>query len=112
MKTPHKHAELIKQWADGATIEILRALDGSWAVSHNPLWDKGLTYRVKPEPALSQTAQDMVNELVEMSAAAEATKHSVYGHIANATDKRNACTAKLHQYILTLEQAILNPKTD
>ena len=45
-KKAHKHAELIKQWADGAQIQFL-ACD-SW-VDCDPAWDSFASYRVKPE---------------------------------------------------------------
>ena len=49
MKTPHKHAELIKAWADGAEIEMQHYKD--WKLISNPRWDVELTeYRIKPEP--------------------------------------------------------------
>ena len=44
---PHKHAELIKAWADGAKIQLWWA-DG-WVDSENPNWG-GEIYRIKPEP--------------------------------------------------------------
>jgi len=50
MKTPHKHAELIKAWADGAEIEIFLTIDKSWIHLTNPNWDDGCEYRIKPEP--------------------------------------------------------------
>ena len=45
---PHKHAELIKAWADGAEIEVL--IDNEWRLSHKPLWELNWRYRIKPEP--------------------------------------------------------------
>ena len=48
MPTPHKHATLIKQWADGATIEVLRENYG-WTLATNPEWLPIEQYRVKPE---------------------------------------------------------------
>lgn len=45
---PHKHAELIKAWADGAEIEIFNT--AGWGVQANPRWDEGMAYRIKPEP--------------------------------------------------------------
>jgi hypothetical protein len=48
MKKPHVHAELIKQWADGAEIEWF--CDGSWEVLRIPSWMEGQQYRVKPQP--------------------------------------------------------------
>ena len=47
MKTPHKHAELIKAWADGAEIEVKDT--GIWHTIKMPMWD-GDNYRIKPEP--------------------------------------------------------------
>ncbi len=51
MPTPHKHAALIKQWADGATIEVLRENYG-WILATNPEWLTIEQYRVKPEPTI------------------------------------------------------------
>ena len=48
-KKPHKHAELIKAWADGAEIEAYLG-SGLWDSVHSPLWDIGTTYRIKPQP--------------------------------------------------------------
>jgi len=52
MKTPHKHAELIKQWANGAEIEwkYTYHVDG-WRPAGHPNWDaEYVEYRIKPEP--------------------------------------------------------------
>ena len=46
---PHKHAELIKAWADGATIEG-KWSGRFWEVEKNPAWDVDVEYRIKPEP--------------------------------------------------------------
>jgi hypothetical protein len=49
MKTPHKHAEIIKAWADGAEIEYQCA--GGWEqIPEHPYWPEGSVYRIKPEP--------------------------------------------------------------
>jgi hypothetical protein len=46
----HKHAELIKAWADGAEIEIYMP-HGQWVLITNPQWNsENLEYRIKPEP--------------------------------------------------------------
>lgn len=49
MGQPHKHAELIKQWADGAEIQVRRA-NGEWC-NCTPLWstDPNVEYRIKPQ---------------------------------------------------------------
>lgn len=48
----HKHADLIKAWADGAKIQMKRN-DGSWVELYPPRWDTTVEYRIKPEPELS-----------------------------------------------------------
>ncbi len=48
---PHKHAELIKAWADGAEIQFKSALKEEWHDAEgNPDWHENLEYRIKPEP--------------------------------------------------------------
>ena len=46
---PHKHAELIKAWADGATIQRLWT-GGHWLIDNEPMWEEWEEYRIKPEP--------------------------------------------------------------
>lgn len=50
MKTPHKHAELIKAWADGAKIECKNPLAIAWSSVSTPQWLVDVEYRIKPEP--------------------------------------------------------------
>ena len=45
---PHKHAELIKAWADGAKIERLD--NYTWIDDIEPIWYLNWEYRIKPEP--------------------------------------------------------------
>lgn len=45
----HKHAELIKAWADGAEIEM-KNWQGEWVKAwDNPQWKEDAEYRIKPE---------------------------------------------------------------
>ena len=48
MKT-HKHAELIKQWADGAEIEVHYKSLNKWYVVNDPAWNSDFEFRVKPK---------------------------------------------------------------
>jgi hypothetical protein len=52
MKTPHKHAELIKAWADGAEIEYRSHETIEWKpIFKGWSWDNEIPeYRIKPEP--------------------------------------------------------------
>jgi hypothetical protein len=51
MTTPHKHAEIIKAWADGAEIEFYSGYHSEWKpIGENPMWSERLVFRIKPEP--------------------------------------------------------------
>ena len=47
---PHKHAELIKAWADGAEIECYFNGLKKWDSVSEPSWSEDFKYRIKPEP--------------------------------------------------------------
>jgi len=47
---PHKHAELIKAWADGADIEHFSVPARLWMYTAHPAWNPENQYRIKPEP--------------------------------------------------------------
>ena len=49
MKTPHKHAELIKAWAMGERIQCRGMTDGAWHDIEHPTWLEAVEYRIKPE---------------------------------------------------------------
>lgn len=46
MNKPHKHAELIKAWADGAEIEC-QTERGMWEPVADPGWYEEVEYRIK-----------------------------------------------------------------
>jgi len=48
MKTPHKHAELIKAWADGSEIQI--KFYNGWRDIQPIDWSEHAEFRIKPEP--------------------------------------------------------------
>jgi len=50
MNKPHKHAALIKAWADGAEIEFLPSGSLVWGPYTSPCWDWDGDYRIKPKP--------------------------------------------------------------
>lgn len=51
MRTPHKHAEVIKAWADGAQVQWLNP-EAGWTDcdGYQPNWSVSNQYRIKPEP--------------------------------------------------------------
>ncbi len=49
MNKPHKHAELIKEWKDGAEIEFFSGIDKEWKFASTPQWCEHKQYRIKPK---------------------------------------------------------------
>lgn len=45
---PHKHAELIKAYADGAEIQYRSRAQDDWVSTKNPAWNEFGEYRIKP----------------------------------------------------------------
>lgn len=63
-KTPRKHAELIKVWAEDETVVIqyLSHSSRDWidVVGNKPLWSENTEYRIKPVKFISeQTRKDI-----------------------------------------------------
>jgi len=51
---PHKHAEFIKAWADGAEIEFRYVSCDEWRTADNPTWSLYIHYRIKPQPVIKK----------------------------------------------------------
>jgi hypothetical protein len=60
----HKHAELIKAWADGAKIDFWSRSLEKWVADLNPDWLTNCEYRVKPEPKPDVVLYSIVGELI------------------------------------------------
>ena len=43
----HKHAELIKAWAEGARIETYSKRYNRWVNTKSPTWDESTQYRIR-----------------------------------------------------------------
>jgi len=54
MNKPHKHAEVIKAWADGAEIETFMYTTEEWRKTEEPLWLEDRQYRIKPQPVIEK----------------------------------------------------------
>lgn len=51
MGQPHKHADIIKAWADGAQVQCRGTCDTTWKdIGEQPCWFTNLEYRIKPVP--------------------------------------------------------------
>lgn len=85
MKKPHKHAELIKAWADGAQIQYLCNRRWHDCSNNTPMWDLATNYRIKPEPrpdvvavgivALSDTFKRGMESLAEYKTEFRVSEH-------------------------------------
>lgn len=53
--TPHKYAEIIKEWADGKPIQYFHEGKKEWRDVEYPSWMDGYVYRVKPEEVVDYT---------------------------------------------------------
>ena len=66
MSKPHKHAELIKAWADGAQIERYFEATDEWVHHKTPAWSESSVYRVKPKvkwtPEYTLVASEYLND--------------------------------------------------
>lgn len=82
VKTPHKHAELIKAWADGAQIQYKRG--NKWVPTCGaPAWSAGLEYRIKPEPKPDVVKECFAISTNQNKAGVGLTSQEVYGFSSN-----------------------------
>lgn len=66
---PHKHAELIKAWANGAEIEWRSNAVFSWVTCHSPMWDDAGEFRIKPEKKWYRVAEFVYSDETNAAAA-------------------------------------------
>jgi hypothetical protein len=72
--TPHKHAELIKAWADGHKIQHWVDELSAWRNERSPAWSPYEVYRLKPEAYEYRLALMDFGELAEHKLAIVSTK--------------------------------------
>lgn len=75
VRRPHKHAELIKAWADGAEIEVFSLSTNEWVDAGNsPNWFTGANYRNKaiPNPDIIEYWQNTLTNCGQMDDAEDA----------------------------------------
>jgi hypothetical protein len=67
MNKPHRHAKLIKAWADGAQIQIYFNSVEGWIDNTHPDWYPDCRYRIKPQPVITKAYMhyDHIEGLVE-----------------------------------------------
>lgn len=102
-KTPRKHAELIKAWADGAEIEFYSSSNECWIGSARPDWLDSYEYRVKPEAPVSRWLNvydpmlDHMPTPVWCNSSEKSNGNAVSGRIAVIEDKQDGTPWILHQ---------------
>lgn len=106
MNKPHKHAELIKAWADGAEIEgrdqnsPYRA-DWQWEAFITPSWHDNWEYRIKPERVFPETSMDASCLCKAALPNIEPTVALLYKY---EDMLRRVANAAIKQYILDMEK--------
>ena len=61
--TEHKHAKLIKAWADGAKIQKFSKRSQKWEDTDNPSWSEDTEYRLRTDYTIELNAHILNNEL-------------------------------------------------
>ena len=95
---PHKHAEAIKAWADGALIEYHDAHDTVWRAVSEPSWDTDRFYRVKPEKEFPETTLN-VEELFAIYDEGTVSCRQSCLDVANAAIKHFIESGEMDKYI-------------
>ena len=69
MKTPHKHAEMIREWALDTSRVVECSKDGKhWTETMGPSWSDYFEYRFKPEPKSDyKTYAFILNNSIQVS---------------------------------------------
>ena len=73
---PHKHAEVIKAWADGAVVQVKRQGSVYWEdyLCDYPCWFKDLEYRIKPNNPNAGKIRELEAKVVELQKEIEELK--------------------------------------
>lgn len=88
MGQPHKHADIIKAWADGAEIQMRCPDFENWQDMDTPTWHEVLEYRIKPEPPKYPQTKMTDGQLKRAFHAANGETQKGWRGIANAAIAR------------------------
>lgn len=93
MGQPHKHAEFIKAYADGATIQFRISPSDNWEDAQAdddtaPAFSKNYEYRIKPEPPKYPETSLTADDMAEISRNTPGIWRESYIAIANAAIAR------------------------
>lgn len=93
MSKPHKHAEVIKAWADGAEIQVLNetlCFSTPWedCNGENLVYHPDLKYRIKPEREFPKTSLSYHDLLEAYNKGIDVRYQNRFLQIANAAIKQ------------------------
>lgn len=92
MGKPHKHAELIKAWADGTEVELKNS-EGKWChIGNYPSWADYIEYRIKPEPEYpksSVTIDEITNFIIANNGDMKALADFIVARHCQEQEKEN-----------------------
>jgi hypothetical protein len=89
MRTPHKHAEFIKAWADGCTIQAKGEWSDKWVdLVHPPTWHVDIEYRIKPE-----------KKVMYVRLCRSKNTMDVYPWASNSNDKKSWPVVQGHEFL-------------
>ena len=92
--TPHKHADLIKAWADGAEIEFKIYDSQKWEYISRPSWIDNFQYRIKPKQTKPKFK---IGDFVWKRAGSEWAGHVVGTYSTKLTPEGYAVESKVHK---------------
>lgn len=75
MCKPHKHAAIIKAWADGAKVQGRRTVKDEWRDLAFPNWRDYAQYRVKPEKKPDMVKYAHINGFGDVQTSFTRTKY-------------------------------------
>lgn len=95
---PHKHAEFIKAWADGAEIEYKD--DGeNWSKCKKPCWHLDVDYRIKPAapkwPETTMSDEILVSSYFGGGPVPHDQEYAAWRRVANAALRHSIETGQL-----------------
>lgn len=99
-RKPHKHAEVIRNYADGFTIQYRLHSGEQWTDIEEPAFDVDYQYRVKPEPEFPKTTLDRDNLRAIYHAVDCAYVHgNALEDVANEAIKTFITSGQMDEYI-------------
>jgi hypothetical protein len=105
VKVPHKHAEAIKAWADGAAIQYRNISGSTWfdIGGDGPAWNLNWEYRVKPGrvyPVTQMTDEDLSQAWSVVPAGYKGLRGFANAALRHAIDANQVITALDHNNAL------------